>query len=370
MKVSHKIWNLLMENWWFRHLCFLTAMVLYFTWGAGFDKVPFGKAIFNGLGYIPGIIIVVYPFLYILIPKLLYNKRFILLAICFLGLVLLARSATELMLRLFPNENYFKPQRYQGVGVGYNMLPFLMVAAIAATAKLVKYYYYRQQKADEEHEQRIQTELELLKSQIHPNFLFNTLNNLFAHTIKNSNESPNIVLKLSDLLRFMIYESRCEFIPLDHEIQLLKNYIELEKLRHEEDLEVSFTSSGEMNNKMIRPLLLLPLVEFAFKQATSERVNQKWISLNIHTDGNTLLFNLTNSKHNENGESDIARPGIENVRKRLEMLYPTDHMLTISEEDDLNITRLELTLTDALTLPQNISLIRNRSYEMEMPVGR
>ncbi len=367
MKISAKIWNLLMENWWFRHICFLTFVVLYFAWGSGFTNNSFGLAVINGLGYIPGTIIVVYPFLYILLPELLYNKNFFLLAISFLGLILFAKGITELMLYLTPNKKFLRPQNY---GTGRNMLPFVMVAAMAATAKLVKYYFYRQQKADEEEEQRIQTELELLKSQIHPNFLFNTLNNLFAHTIKNSNESPNIVLKLSDLLRFMIYESRCEFIPLDHEIQLLKNYIELEKLRHEKELEVSFITSGELENKMIRPLLLLPLVEYAFKQATSEGVSQKWISLNIHSEENKLMFNLSNSRTDNEEEILIARRGIDNVKKRLQMLYSSDYSLTVSEEEDLNIITLELTLADAITLPQNISFIRNRSYEMEMPVGR
>jgi LytS/YehU family sensor histidine kinase len=302
----------------------------------------------------------------VLNPRLLYKRKFFLFGIAFIGLLILAKAATEMMLVMIPDPRLFRPQR---AGIGQNMVPFVMVAAIAATAKMVKYYFYRQQKADEEQEQRIHTELELLKSQIHPNFLFNTLNNLFAHTIKNSNESPNIVLKLSDLLRFMIYESRCEFIPLDHEIQLLKNYIELEKLRHEKDLEISFTTSGEMNNKMIRPLLLLPLVEFAFKQATSEGVSQKWISLNIHSEDNKLQFNLTNSMLTGDKDLAIARLGIENVRKRLEMLYPSEYSLSISEDEDMNRIRMELTLTDALTLPQNISLIRNRSYEVEMPVG-
>jgi LytS/YehU family sensor histidine kinase len=270
------------------------------------------------------------------------------------------------VLLYFTDKSYFTTQRY---GTGRNMLPFVMIAAIAGTAKLVKYYFYRQQKADEEQESRIKTELELLKSQIHPNFLFNTLNNLFAHTIKDSSESPNIVLKLSDLLRFMIYESRCEFIPLDHEIQLLRNYIELEKLRHDEDLDVSFNASGELENKLIRPLLLLPLLETAFKQANGENIDQKWISFNIHSEDNMLLFNLSHSKNNDLEDLASAKLGLENVSKRLDILYPSEHKISVNEEDDIRTIRLELILTDAITLPQNVNLIRNRPYEMEVPVS-
>jgi hypothetical protein len=365
MTIAKRIWKLVMENWWFRHTCFWIAIVLYYAWGSGFRDIPFGSAVINAIGYLPGGFIVVYPFLYILLPRLLYKKQFLNFAIAFLALLLCAKGVTELMLSL-TDAKFFRPQRF---GTGRNMLPFVMIAAVAGTAKLVKYYFYRQQKADEEQENRIKTELDLLKSQIHPNFLFNTLNNLFAHTIKDSNESPNIVLKLSDLLRFMIYESRCEFIPLDHEIQLLKNYIELERLRHEQDLDVSFNPSGELENKLIRPLLLLPLLENAFKQASAEDIDLKWISLNIHSEDNRLLFSLSHSKNNDMEDIAASKLGLDNVRKRLEILYPSDHKITVNEEEDIRTIRLELTLTDTITLPQNVSLIRNRPNEMEMPIG-
>jgi sensor histidine kinase YesM len=365
MTIAKKIWGLLMENWWFRHTCFWVVIVLYYAWGSGFMYAPFGSAVINGIGYLPGGIIVVYPFLYILLPKLLYKRHFLLFMLAFTVLIFAAKEVTEVIVAN-TDKKFFRPQRY---GTGRNMLPFVMLAAIAGMAKLVKYYFDRQQKADEEQEMRMKTELELLKSHIHPNFLFNTLNNLFAHTIKDSSESPNIVLKLSDLLRFMIYESKCEFIPLDHEIQLLKNYIELEKLRHEKNLDVSFNVSGELENKLIRPLLLLPLVEYAFKQVSEENIDQKWISLNIHSEDYKLLFNLSNSRNSEGGDPDIGSQGLDNVRKRLDMLYPSDHKMSVNLNDDISNISLELTLTDAITLPQNLSLIRNRSYEVEMPVG-
>ena len=364
MKISSKIWNILMNKWWVRHLCFWVFITLYFTWGTGFHNKSFGMALITGLGYLPGCIIVVYPFLYLIMPKFLYKRRFLLLAISLAGLLICAKGITELLVFLTPKE-IFVSQRF---GTGRNILPFIMVAAMAGFAKLIKYYFYRSNRAAQEEEQRIQTELELLKSQIHPNFLFNTLNNLFAHTIKKSNESPNIVLKLSDLLRFMIYESKCEFIPLDHEIQLLENYIELEKLRHERDLDVSFTASGELENKMIRPLLLLPLVEYAFKKATSEENDIKWISINIHSENNKLNFNLAFSENNTE-QNDDTEKGFKNVVKRLDLLYPDSHTISLQEHSEMGNITLELSLTDTGTLPQNVHLIRKRSYEMEMPVG-
>ena len=364
MKISSRIWKILMDEWWVRHTFFWIFIVLYFTWGTGFEKKSFYEALICGIAYLPGCFIVVYPFLYVLIPKFLYSKKFLWLAISFVALLLCAKGITELLVILTP-KGMLTPQSF---GTGRNILPYAKVAAMAATAKLIKYYFYRYERADQEQEQRIQTELELLKSQIHPNFLFNTLNNLFAHTIKNSSESPNIVLKLSDLLRFMIYESKCEFIPLDHEIQLLENYIELEKLRHERDLDVSFTASGELENKMIRPLLLLPLVEYAFKKATSEENDIKWISINIHSENNKLNFNLAFSENNTE-QNDDTEKGFKNVVKRLDLLYPDSHTISLQEHSEMGNITLELSLTDTGTLPQNVHLIRKRSYEMEMPVG-
>jgi hypothetical protein len=353
-----------MDKWWVRHACFWLFIALFFAWGTGFYKKPFSEAFIVGLGYLPGGMIVVYPFLYYLMPKFLYSRRFLALALGFVVLIICAKLVTEFLVYITPPKTLLP----QTLGTGRNMLPFVMVNAMAATAKLIKYYFYRYERADQEQEQRIQTELELLKSQIHPNFLFNTLNNLFAHTIKNSSESPNIVLKLSDLLRFMIYESKCEFIPLDHEIQLLENYIELEKLRHERDLDVSFTASGELENKMIRPLLLLPLVEYAFKKATSEENDIKWISINIHSENNKLNFNLAFSENNADQNDDTGK-GFKNVVKRLELLYPDSHSIALKDHSGIGNITLELSLTDTGTLPQNLHLIRKRSYEMEMPDG-
>ncbi|HSF45224.1 MAG TPA: sensor histidine kinase [Chitinophagaceae bacterium] len=365
MKISSRIWKILMEEWWVRHLCFWIFIIFFFAWGSGLRDRPLEKALIAGSGYLPGGFIVVYPFLYYLVPKFLYSKKFLTLAITFLGLVLCAKLVSEFMVSIAPRKTFGSI----AIKTGRNLLPFVMITAMAATAKLIKYYFYRQQRADKEQEQRIQTELELLKAQIHPNFLFNTLNNLFTHTIKNSSESPNIVLKLSDLLRFMIYESRCEFIPLDHEVQLLNNYIELEKLRHNPDLDISFVSTGELENKMIRPLLLLPLVEYAFQKATSDANDLKWVSINIHSEKNKLAFNLAFSEKAIELSDDATRRAFDNVVKRLELLYAKDHSITITSHLDIGNVVLELSLTDAITMPQNVTLIRNRSYEMEMPVG-
>jgi LytS/YehU family sensor histidine kinase len=234
---------------------------------------------------------------------------------------------------------------------------------------LIKYFYFQEKKAMIAKQEQTQAELELLKSQVHPHFLFNTLNNLFAHTLRKSPESPKIVVGLSDLLRFMIYESRVEMIPLDQEIQLLKNYIGLEKLRYGNELDVSFTYSGDIENKLIRPLLLLPLVENSFKQGVSQQLEQKWISLDIHVDGNRLYVKLSNSSESDN-EMNNSSPQkeeaeIENVKRRLLLLYPEQHTLMIRKETGMNFISLELELVQNSTRELNKVLGQQEELIME-----
>jgi len=233
------------------------------------------------------------------------------------------------------------------IRVGHFITPFVNISSLAASIKLIKYFYLQEKKALTARKEQTLAELELLKSQVHPNFLFNTLNSLFDHTYRKSADSPKIVIGLSDLLRFMIYESKVEFIPLEEEIQLTKNYISLEKLRFGDDLDVSFTYSGEIENKMIRPLLLLPLVENSFNYGTDRSLEQKWISINLHMEGDRMLFKLTNSWNSgselASGKINKENAGLENVKKRLELLYP-HHDLVIRKDVDVMLISLELSL--------------------------
>jgi LytS/YehU family sensor histidine kinase len=205
--------------------------------------------------------------------------------------------------------------------------------------------------------QKSMAELELLKAQIHPHFLFNTLNNLFAHTLKKSSASSTIVLKLSDLLRFMVYESKDKFISLNDEINLINNYIDLEQLRYGSELEISRQMEGELNGKLIIPLLLLPLIENAFKHGTSMQLDKKWINLNINVEGNKMHFILANSR-----DPDMQNPsvkgkrkgvGIHNVQRRLELLYPGKHTFTVSGYPNRFVVNLDLQLDTDIRVKTN-----------------
>jgi LytS/YehU family sensor histidine kinase len=150
----------------------------------------------------------------------------------------------------------------------------------------------------------------------------------------------------------MVYESREDEIDLNKEIKLLTDYIDLEKLRYGDDLDISVNFSGDTEGKTIRPLLLMPLIENSFKHGTSQQLDQKWISLHLHVEGDILEFNLANSRDSDQKENFIPGKtkgiGLANVQRRLELLYPGSHQFRITTEKDRFLIYLKLTLRKEL----------------------
>lgn len=356
MKKGKQIIDLIMNTWWLRHLLFWIFILNYYALGVGMTQTKFTldnleKSYLTQLKYLPGFFLVVYPVLYFLIPRYLEKRKFYLFTIGLLLLIFVVGGSYANLLKL----NLASIGDYSGFDMtkgGKNMLPFIHVTGIAVAIKFIKKAYLQESKALQASHQKSLAELELLKAQIHPHFLFNTLNNLFAHTLRHSDDAPQIVVKLSDLLRFMIYESREEFIPLVDEIQLLKNYIDLEKLRYGKELDFSLNITGNPGEKWIRPLLLIPLLENSFKHGMSQQVNEKWINLDIQIKEDRLLFNLANSKNPGLTIPKINRKeggiGLENVRRRLELLYTGDYSLNISNGENQFRVILDLPLKNKM----------------------
>jgi len=221
------------------------------------------------------------------------------------------------------------------------------VVWFAVGIKLFKLWFERKQAA-------LKAELKGLKAQIHPHFLFNTLNNLYALTLNNSPKAPGVVLGLSDMLRYMLYECNADKVSLNKEVLMLQHYIGLEKIRYEDRLDLNFTINGELDDKLIAPLMLLPLVENAFKHGTSEKVGAAWINISLEVAGKQLKFKISNSRPDAvEGEEDKYRGniGLQNIKQRLELLYPTTHQLKIMDEEEAFLAVLELELEVAQLKP-------------------
>ena len=225
-------------------------------------------------------------------------------------------------------------------------LTILLITGVAAGIKLFRIWYGRNQANQQLIRQTLLIELQVLKAQIHPHFLFNTLNNLYSLTLKQSPQAPDMVLKLSGLLHYMIHECSTPQVRLGKEIEFIQNYIELEKLRYGPRLTVSMRVSGEISTTLIAPLLLITFVENAFKHGAAKQIDSACIDLALTVIDNTLLFRIENSRSEPPSHALGAGQGLGlvNVRKRLALLYPKAHELTIQATARLFIVELSLTL--------------------------
>ncbi len=227
----------------------------------------------------------------------------------------------------------------------FNFFGIMILALVFATAiKMARDSFTRRQNEKE-------AELKLLKAQLNPHFLFNTLNNLYGLSVTKSDKLPSLMLKLSDLLRYSLYETKEAFVPLEKEIQYLENYMSLEKIRLEDQTDFHFTRTGPMSSKMIAPMLFIVFVENAFKHLGEVSGHKSTVSVSIDINENSLLFcciNTIDKLHDmeidlEKGKSGI---GLENAKKRLAIMYPDKHQLAIHSTDAEYKIKLELELNN------------------------
>ncbi|MBS1525060.1 MAG: sensor histidine kinase [Bacteroidetes bacterium] len=190
--------------------------------------------------------------------------------------------------------------------------------------------------------QRLSAELAFLKSQINPHFLFNSLNSIYSLAYQKSDTAPEAILKLSEIMRYMLYESNDNKVDLAKELQYLHNYIDLQKIRFGNKAFVDFKVTGEVGSQKIVPLLLIAFIENAFKHGVANDPNTP-IRLLINLDGENLYFYTENKKHMNNRDME-GGVGLQNVRRRLELLYPNKYKLDIQDKPDLYICELSLVL--------------------------
>jgi len=209
----------------------------------------------------------------------------------------------------------------------------LTTAACFSSLSLGKQWLLKQKEFLQAQQEKITAELQLLKAQVHPHFLFNTLNNIYSFSLDLSPKTPELILKLSSLLSYMLYDCKAEEVRLEKEVEILKNYIGLEKERYGDKIEISWNVEGDISDNFISPLLMLPFLENAFKHGASEQIEKPWMGVDISVANNILKFKITNSK-NEYKSHSYNGIGINNVKKRLEFLYPGKYELKINDEGD------------------------------------
>ena len=222
-----------------------------------------------------------------------------------------------------------------------------IILGFALTIKLVKRWWLKQKETEQLSKEKTKAELQLLKAQVHPHFLFNTLNNIYFFTLTNSAQAPVMIKKLSGLLNYILHECDQPLVPLEKEIKMIQDYMALEKIRYAEQMQMTIDIDGKADEKMIAPLLLIPFVENSFKHGASKMITQPWVKLTIQIENNWLHFKVTNSKPATN-ESSLSKGniGLKNVTKRLELLYPDTHELSIVSGPGSYAVHLVLQLYD------------------------
>lgn len=193
-------------------------------------------------------------------------------------------------------------------------------------------------------QQQLETELNLLKVQIQPHFFFNTLNNIYALTVKKSDKAAPLVAKHADIMRHILYESSKEKIKLKQEIEFLKNYTEVEAMHYSENTDIRFDTQGINDTALIEPMLLLPFIENTFKHGIREETGKGFIYIVISLVEKDLFAEIKNSKSLKKQQDQTKGIGLQNVSKRLEMLYPGKHKIEIEETEQCYELRLSILL--------------------------
>ncbi|NNE26727.1 MAG: histidine kinase [Saprospiraceae bacterium] len=331
--LRESVYNLITKRAFYHTLFWLCIGAgIYYLYNEG-SPVDQG-ALLTGINLVFLALLVYFNLLY-LIPNYLTKKKFL----TYIGLLVLS----ALIISPLRDITFFfvfidDPVAQSAVvHLENQLLTFVGMLGISSSSTLLKITteWLRDQRNVQVLEtQTMQSELNFLKSQINPHFLFNTLNNLYALTLKKSEKAPEIVVKLSEMMRYMLYECNERNVPLEKEVNYLKNYLDLEKLRQGDDARISFQIHGEVTNQQIAPLLFIPFLENSFKHGLTNTIHEGYVNILLDVEEDHVRFEIENSKpetlpaetHKKSGCI-----GLKNVRRRLNLLYPDQYDLILKD---------------------------------------
>jgi two-component system, LytTR family, sensor kinase len=279
--------------------------------------------------------IMVYVTNYILIPKLLYKKSYGWFILAFV-LMIVTSSITKMQIigRLTNDPRLFELTSNLKLRIYDNVIPHFFLVIAGAAFKLLYDHSKMQRRLTEMAKEKAEAELSFLKSQINPHFLFNSLNSVYFLINKENPEARQALHKFSDMLRYQLYEVKGTKIPIEKELSYLKDYVDLQKLRKDENYSVEFNCLQEVNGFSIEPLLLIPFVENAFKHISHKTGTSNFVKLDMTRSNGFFNFTIENSKEAERTTELHGGIGLNNVKRRLELLYPEKHQLRIYNKEN------------------------------------
>lgn len=328
------------------HIIFWGLVLLFYTLFFGHQQGNYVLTFNFVILLMPITIGTTYIFNYFLIPRFLMKSRireFILFS--FYALVVSFWITSLIFLPTLsligPGQNAFDKSL---IDLYFVIVGLYSASLLAISIKLLKLGYEQRHRSVQFLKEKTEAELAMLKGQINPHFLFNTLNNIYALALKKSDLTAEAVVKLSNMLDYLLYECKMESVPLKKEVELIRNYIYLQKIRFGNRLNIQF-ETDHIGEELLPPNMFLPFLENSFKHGAGKQSRDVWIKIQIRCENRMVHFHIRNSKGKEKDDTQQRQTGgigLENVKKRLELLYQNNYSLDIENLSDTFNVRLQI----------------------------
>lgn len=323
-----KFSEIVIKNKFLQHLIFWILLFLIYILSYAGNKTYYPDYIENVAVKFPFYMVAAYSFNYWQVPRLLNKKK----NIAFVFSLILVSYL------LFVGFRYLLHVQHGNEMKLLNIPSYLSKTIMFYPPALMIYTYQTLRRQQQEkdrllllQQEKLSTELKYLKAQLNPHFLFNTLNNLYSYIINQSPRAGDMVLLLSEILNYVLYKSHNEQVALTEEINCIQHYIELEKIRYGHRLKVSLEKPEKIGTQAVTPLLLLSIVENAFKHGAGKSISSPEIKISIQQDQNSLIFNVWNTKDTQHDDKSKKGIGLPNIKRQLNLIYPGNHQLEIDD---------------------------------------
>ncbi len=289
-------------------------------------RIAFDYILFAGFFYLNA---------FVLIPRYFLNSRIrtylLIIITCIISVFFIKYAYSEILHQLVPDNH---PHSFNFMRMFFGtFFPSLFVLALSTTLRITNEWFKNEKQKKEMENEKLISELAFLKSQVNPHFLFNVLNNICSLARKKSDHTEDAIIRLSHIMRYMLYESKDEKVSLEKEMEYLQNYIELQRLRISDTVIINFRLHGNPEDRMIEPMLLIPFVENAFKHGISY-LEESGIDILVKVTGQGIFFRVENNVIRKPAENTGVESGIglKNVLRRLDLLYPSLHEISIQDD--------------------------------------
>jgi two-component system, LytTR family, sensor histidine kinase AlgZ len=308
------------------------------------EEIPFQAIFINALSHTLFLVAVAYANYFFTLPRYFIHKNGMRYAAEFTLLAVLI-LALYIPIKRYLADGYTHQEQFY-YSIRFVMGSFVTCVLVSAFVASLRFFMEWQELEEQKSlfkNEKLTAELKFLRNQINPHFLFNTLNNLYSLAYTQSPKTTEVISRLSQMMRYMVYDCNHDTVSLSKEIEYIENYISLEKLRLNETVPIEFKVTGTADGIQIMPLLLIPFLENSFKHGVSNG-HASWIKAELTCQSNAIRFHVANSKMHLNGSAASSNSGVglENVKKRLAINYPGKHKMEVKALEDQFVANLEV----------------------------